>query len=197
MLMAVEQLSLIELEFVGDSDNEFSKNIKRYFDAHEGVTFRDLLKFLYQSVLGSHHIFDMMKENEVKKWIEKNLNDAEPSDSPLTEKLYGKKWVRINLRAFKKKYGNNFEKLFEVFLKGKGERSGSIDEFLKLQDELVQLVKNSTIKSSSYNADLVNLIDGFVVSYRRKGCPPLHHSKLYAEKNAPYLVVLSECVQSI
>lgn len=189
--MAVEELSLIELQFVGDEEDQFSKIIKKHIDTHEGVTFRDLLKFLYQSVLGSHHIFDMMKENKIKKWIEKNLNDAESSDRPLTEKLYGKKWVRINLGVFKKEHGNNSEKLFEIFLKGKEEKRGSIDKLLKLQDELTQLVKNGEIKPLSYNANLVDLMDGFVVNYKQEGCPPLHHSRLYAEKNPHYLVVSS------
>jgi len=189
MSMAVEELSLIELEFVGDCNDQFSKNIKKYVDAHEGVTFRDLLKFLYQSILGSHHIFDVMKENEIKKWIEKNLNDAEPLDKLLTEELYGKKWVRINLGSFKKKYGNNPRKLFRIFLKGNEEKRGSMSEFLKLQDKLTQLIKSEKIKPLSYNANLVDLVDSFVGNYKQKGCPPLHHSRLYVKKNAPYLVI--------
>ena len=195
--MAVKELSLIELKFVGVGYDQFSKGIKRHIGAHEGVTFRDLLKFLYQSVLGSHHIFDVMKENEIRKWIEKNLNDAEPSDNPLTEKLYGEGWVRIDLGAFKKKHGNDSEKLFEIFLKGKEEKRGSVEEFLKLQNELVQLVKTGKIKPLSYNANLINLMDSFVISYKQKGCPLVHHSRLYVENNAPYLVVSSRSAKNI
>ena len=191
MFMAVEELSFIELEFVGDSNDQFSKIIKECIDAHEGVTYRDLLKFLYQSVLGVHHMFDMMKENEIKKWIEKTLKKAESSDNPLTEKLHGKRWVRIDLGAFKKKYGNNSEKLFEFFLKGKEEKRGFMRKFLKLQDELTQLIKNGKIKPLYYNANLMDLVDSFVMNYKQKGCPPLHHSRLYVEKNTPYLVVSS------
>jgi len=191
MFMAVEELSFIELEFVGDSNDQFSKIIKECIDAHEGVTYRDLLKFLYQSVLGAHHMFDMMKENEIKKWIEKTLKKAESSDNPLTEKLHGKRWVRIDLGAFKKKYGNNSEKLFEFFLKGKEEKRGFMRKFLKLQDELTQLIKNGKIKPLYYNANLMDLVDSFVMNYKQKGCPPLHHSRLYVEKNTPYLVVSS------
>jgi len=197
MFMAVEELSFIELEFVGDSNDQFSKIIKEYIDAHEGVTYRDLLKFLYQSVLGSHHIFDMMKGKEITKWIEKNLKKAESSDNPLTERLHGKKWVRIDLGAFKKKYGNNSEKLFEFFFKGKKEKRGSMRNFLKLQDELTQLVKKGKISPLSYNVNLMDLIDSFVMNYKQKGCPPLHHSKLYVEKNAPYLVVPSSVMHLV
>lgn len=189
--MEAKELSLIELEFVSEGEDQFSKIVKNHIDAHDGVTFIDLIKLLYQSVLGAHHIFDMMKENEIGKWIEKNLNDAKPADNPLTEKLYGKKWVRIDLGAFKKKYGNNHEKLFEFFLRGKKEKIGAMVKFLKLQDELMLLVKNGKIKPLVYDMDLMDLVDSFVVNYRQKGCPPLHHSKLYSEKNTPYLVLSS------
>lgn len=194
--MAVEELSLIELEFVGDCNDELSRIIKKYVDAHEGVALRDLLKFLYQSVLGAHHIFDMMEENGIKKWIEKNLDDAEPSDNPLTEELYGKKWVRIDLGSFKKKHGNNSEKLFEIFLKGKEEKRGSMDEFLSLQDELTQLVKNGKIKPLSHSS-LGDLVECFIVNYKQKGYPPLHHSRLYVKKNPTYLVASSKAAKDI
>lgn len=195
--MGVNELSLIELEFIGEGENQFSKTIKNHIDAHDGVTFIDLLKFLYQSVLGAHHIFDMMKENEIGKWVERNLNDAKPIDNSLTEKLYGKKWVRIDLGAFKKKYGNNHEKLLELFLKGKKERRGSVVRLLKLQDELMLLVKNGKIKPLVYDTDLMDLVDSFVINYRRKGCPPLRHSKLYNEKSSPYLVLSSNLTKNL
>lgn len=195
--MRVSDLSLIELVFMGDGEDQFGKVLKGYLDAHAGVTFIDLLKFLYQSVLGAHHIFEMMKENEIRRWVEKNLSDAKLTDHPLTEKLYRKRWVRINLGAFKKKYGNNHEKLSEVFLNGRNERRGSMAEFLGLQDRLTLLVKNGKIKPSSIVAELTDLVESFVADYKRKGCPPLHHTKLYMERNTPYLVFSSNVARTI
>jgi hypothetical protein len=198
VIMAAEKISLIKLEFAGEGKDQFSETIKQFINNHEGVTFVDILKLLYQSALGPHHIFDMMKENEIEKWIEKNLDDAEPSENSLTEKLYGKKWVKINLGAFKKKYGSAYRKLFEIFLKGREEKRGSMHKFLRLQDELVVLIKDRKIRSSScQDTMLIGLVNEFITSYRKKGCPPLHHSRLYMRKNGPYLVVSSKSTEYI
>ncbi len=190
--MQVEELSSIELEFIGESQNRFVRVIKEQIETHEGVTFVDLLKFLYQSVLGPHHIFDMMEEREIQKWVERSLSNALPTDNPLIERLYGKKWVRIDLGSFKKNYGNDSKTLFEIFLRGKKEKRDSIRRFSQLLGELAKLVKKGQIEPKSQVANLKNLVDSFLIDYRRKGFPPLHHSEAYTKKNNQYLVVSSQ-----
>ncbi len=75
-----ECLSSIELRFVGEANDHFRKALKKQTELHEGVTFMDILKFLYQSSLGSFHLFEMMNETELANWIRKNLENAKPSD---------------------------------------------------------------------------------------------------------------------
>jgi len=60
-----EPLSVIELKFAGCAEGRFTKALKKQMELHEGVTFMDLLKFLYQSSLGPFHLFEMMNETEL------------------------------------------------------------------------------------------------------------------------------------
>jgi len=65
------------------------------------------------------HAYDMMQEDRIRQWVKKNLKAAEPTERPLTEKLYGDTWVRVDLEAFKAIFGNDHEGLAELFTKGK------------------------------------------------------------------------------
>jgi hypothetical protein len=105
-----KDLSSIELKFAGRAEDPFERALKRQMALHEGVTFMDLLKFLYQSALGPFHLFEMMDETELKGWIRRNLEETKPSDGPLTEELYGKKWVRVNFGPYKTRFGNDFHR---------------------------------------------------------------------------------------
>jgi len=64
--MKVEAISLVELKFVGEAKDQFDRILKIHIETHVGVTFIDLLKLLYQSIFGPHHIFDTMKEDRIK-----------------------------------------------------------------------------------------------------------------------------------
>lgn len=189
MSTKVEEISLIKLRFVGEAKDQFGKILKTHIETHVEVTFIDLLKLLYQSILGSHHIFDTMKEDRIKLWIKKNLKAAESANRPLTEGLYRPIWVRVDLEAFKGKYGDDHESLIDLFLKGRQEKRGSIAELSHLMDMLVQRIGDDSIVPLYSNSNLVDLADHFLANYKQRSCPPIHHSKLYREKNPPYLVV--------
>ena len=98
-----KRLSLLELRFVGRAEDDFIKVLREYMELHEGVSLIDLLKFLYQSSLGSFHLLEMMNETKMLNWIKKNLENTQPSDGSLAEELYGKKWVRLNFGPYKKR----------------------------------------------------------------------------------------------
>jgi hypothetical protein len=68
-----ERLSAIELRFTGCAEDHFAKDLKKQMEIHEGVTFMDLMKFLYQSSLGPFHLFEIMDETELNGWIRRNL----------------------------------------------------------------------------------------------------------------------------
>jgi len=185
----VEEISLIKLGFVGEAKDQFGKILKTHIETHVEVTFIDLLKLLYQSILGSHHIFDTMKEDRIKLWIKKNLKAAESANRPLTEELYRHIWIRVDLEAFKGKYGDDHESLTDLFLKGRQEKRGSLAELSHLMDMLVQRIGDDSIVPLDSNSNLVDLADHFLANYKQRSYPPIHHSKLYREKNPPYLVV--------
>ena len=185
-----KHLSSIELKFTGGAEDYFENVIKRQMELHEGVTFIDLLKFLYQSSLGPFHIFEMMDENSIIDWIKRNLENASLSNGPLVEELYGKKWVRVDLAAYRKKCGDDYQKLFEALMKSKSMKKGQLKEFEELQEKLIDVVRKGRIEPVTREPRVLLLVEDFVKRYKEKGYPPIHHSEVYMQKNdSEYLVV--------
>jgi len=195
--MTVENLSSIKIKFDGKVEDELDEAIKRHIETHANVTLIDVIKFLYQSVLGSFHILDNMSENETEAWIKKDLAITEPEEKPLTEKLYGDKWVRIDLGAFKQKYGSDYKLLAKLFIRGKEEKRVSITELSIKLDSLLKLVVARKIRPLNSSVNLPDLAAGFLVDYKRRGFPPLHHSQSYSEKNPRYVVMSLNTFKSI
>jgi hypothetical protein len=187
--MIVDRLAAIKIRFEGKAEDRLSEAIRRHIEAHRGVTLIDVIKFLYQSVLGSFHLLDYMTESEIEAWVKKNLEVAQSEEEPLIEKLYGNKWVRVNLGAFKQKHGNDYNLLARLFVQGKREKRGSATEFSIELDSLLKLVETGKIRPLDSNLKLLDLVVGFLTDYRQRGFPPLHHSQSYSEKNPRYVVV--------
>jgi hypothetical protein len=187
--MSVESLGSIKIRFDGKAGDELGEAIRLHIVTHRDVTLVDVIKFLYQSVLGSFHLLDHMTECEIEAWIKKNLATAQPKEEPLTEKLYGDRWIRVNLGAFKQKYGDDHKTLTKLFMKGKEEKRASTTEFSIKLDSLLKLVVSGKIRPLDSKPDLPDLAADFFADYEQKGFPPLHHSSLYSEKNSEYLVV--------
>jgi len=187
--MSVESLASIKIKFAGKAEDELSEAIKLHVETHDDVTLVDVIKFLYQSVLGSFHLLDHMTESEIKTWIKKNLVAAQPKEEPLVEKLYGDRWIRVNLGAFKQKYGDDHKLLTRLFMKGKEEKRTSATEFSIKLDSLLKLVVTGKIRPLNSNPNLPDLAVGFFADYKKRGFPPLHHSPSYSEKNPEYIVV--------
>jgi len=183
-------LTSIELKFVGRAESSFAKALKQQMTLHEGVTLMDLLKFLYQSSLGPFHLFEMMDETQLRDWIRKNLEDAKPSDGPLTEKLYGKKWIRVNFGPYKKKFGNDYQRIYEILVETKSMKQGELKEYVSLLKKLVDVITAGRIKPLTKEPRILRLIESFLKEYEEKDYPPIHHSEAYMLKNtSEYLVV--------
>ncbi|MGD0160017.1 MAG: hypothetical protein ABSB89_06940 [Candidatus Bathyarchaeia archaeon] len=179
-----------ELCFVGRAEDAFERALKEQIKLHEGVTIMDLLKFLYQSTLGPFHLFDMMDETQLKEWIRKNLEDARPSDGPLMENLYGKKWVRLNFGPYKKRFGNDYQRIYELFGEAKGMKHGQLREYQDLLKKLFGALASGKIRPKTDEPNIVRPFQSFLKEYEEKNYPPIHHSKKYVLKNASeYLVV--------
>jgi hypothetical protein len=185
-----KRLSSLELRFVGRAEDYFTKVLRKHMELHQGVSLFDLLKFLYQSSLGSFHLLEMMNETETLSWIKRNLENTQPSNGSLVEELLGKKWVRLNFGPYKKKYGNDYRKIYEAFMKAKNMKQGHVEEFRKLLESLIDAFRKGIIQSVSHEPRALSFVEGFLKEYEKKGYPPVHHSEAYMLKNSSdYLVV--------
>ena len=185
-----KRLSLLKLRFVGRAEDDFTKVLRKHMELHEGVSLIDLLKFLYQSSLGSFHLLEMMNETKMLNWIKKNLENTLPSDGSLVEELYGKKWVRLNFGPYKKRYGNDYRKIYEACMKAKNMKQGHVEEFRKLLESLIDAFRKGRMQFVSYKPRALSIVEGFLKEYKEEGYPPVHHSKAYMLKNSSdYLVV--------
>ena len=185
-----KSLSAIELKFTGCAEDRFTKALKKQMELHEAVTFMDLLKFLYQSSLGPLHLLEMMNETELKSWIRKNIKGAKSCDGLLAENLYGKKWVRINFGPYKKRFGNDYKRVYEAFMEAKCMKQGQLKEYTGLLRRLVDAVRKRKIKPVVEEPRFLSLVENFLEEYEEKDYPPIHHSKTYMLRNSPeYLVV--------
>ena len=185
-----KHLSSLELNFVGNAEDRFSKALRRQMELHEDMTLFDLIKFLYQSSLGSFHLFEMMDEAELLDWVKKNLKNTHPSDGLLTENLLSRKWVRVNLGPYKKRFGNDYQRISEIFITAKSLKQGQLRRFKDLLEKLVSAFRKGDIQSVSYESDIVGLVQDFLQTYEKENFPTVHHSKIYMQKNnSDYLVV--------
>jgi len=183
-------LTITELCFVGRAQDAFDRALKEQMKLHEGVTIVDLLKFLYQSTLGPFHLFEMMDETQLKEWIRKNLEDARPSDGPLIEKLYGKKWVKLNFGPYKKRFGGDYQRIYELFGEAKGMKHGQLGEYRDLLKKLLDVLASGKIRPKTDESNILRLFQSFLKEYEERDYPPIHHSKKYLLKNASeYLVI--------
>lgn len=185
-----KHLSLLELRFVGRAEDDFTKALRKHIELHERVSLLDLLKFLYQSSLGSFHLLEMMNETKALNWIKKNLENTQPSDGSLVEELYGRKWVRLNFGPYKRRYDNDYRKIYKAFVEAKNMKQGREEEFRKLLENLLDAFRKGRIQSVSAEPRTLSLLENFLKEYEEKGYPPVHHSKAYMLKNSSdYLVV--------
>lgn len=185
-------LSSLEFMFVGPAEDDFTGAIQRHMALHEGVGLSDLLKFLYQSAMGSFHLLGMMTDRELLEWIRRSLENTEPSGGPLVEELYSKTWVRLNFGPFKRKYGNDYPMVFEAFMNARDQKPGRLEDFEKLVEKLANVFRQGLIQPVAHEPKALPLVESFLKEYREQGCPPIHHSKSYILKNnSDYLVVPS------
>ena len=185
-----DNLTSTELCFAGHAEDAFAHALKEQIELHESVTLMDLLKFLYQSSMGPFHLFEMMDEAQLKEWIRRNLDDSRPSDGQLIEKLYGEKWVRVNFGPYKKRFGNDYQRIYKLFAEAKEMKHGQLEEYRDLLKKLLHLVATGKIRSKTDGSNMLRPVQIFIKKYQEKDYPPIHHSKNYMLKNtSEYLVV--------
>jgi hypothetical protein len=197
-MRGAKTLTSTELCFAGRAEDDFEGALKEQMGLHEGVTIMDLLKFLYQSSLGPFHLFEMMNDTELKEWIRKNLDDSRPSEGPVTEKLYGKKWARVNFGPYKKRFGNDHQRIYKLFAGAKGMKQVQLDEYRNILKKLLEVVARGKIRPKTHEPNILRPVQIFLKEYEEKHYPPIHHSKSYMLKNtSEYLVVPCSSVDKL
>jgi hypothetical protein len=132
----------------------------------------------------------MMDETELKNWVRRNLEHAKPSDGPLTEELHGKKWVRVNFGPYKKRFGNDYQRIFEAFSEAKRIKHSQPKEYAGLLKKLVDAIRREKIRPLTEEPMFLSLVESFLREYKEKDFPPIHHSQTYMLRNSSeYLVV--------
>ena len=185
-----KRLNSLELRFARRAEDDFDETLKKHMELHEGVCLFDLLKFLYQSSLGSFHLLEVMSETELLNWIRKSLENTRPSAGALVEELYGKKWVRLDFGPYKMKYGNDYQKIYRAFAEAKKMKRGQPTEFGKLLERLIDAFRKGRIQFIADEPKALSIVLDFLKEYEEKGYPPIHHSKSYMLKNSSdYLVI--------
>jgi hypothetical protein len=187
-----KELLETKVRFEGAVRDSLEKAVKSHIETHNGVTLVDIVKFLYQSILGAHHVLDHMNDKQIETWIKEQLESAEPADRPLMEPLFGTSWVRLDLEAFKHKHGDNYRLATRMFIKGRSVKKVKSSEFSEAMERLNKLLSNRKIRSMHSQIDLSVLADRFLRTYRQMGFPPLHHSASYTKQNPPYIIVPSQ-----
>ncbi len=179
-----------ELRFVGRADDCFGKALKKQMQLHEGVGLPDLVKFLYQSSLGSFHLLELMDETELLNWIRRSLKSTMPSDGLLVENLYGRTWVRLNFGPYKKRYDDDYQRIYRAFMKVKTVKHGQMEVFRKLLKNLIDTFRKGKILSVNSEPEIGRLAEEFLEEYEKRGFPIIHHSQTYMQKNCSDYLVL-------
>jgi hypothetical protein len=187
-----KELLGIEVYFEGAARGALEKTVKNHIETHSGATVVDIVKFLFQSVLGTHHILNHMNDKQVETWIKEQLESAEPADRPLAEPLFGKRWVRLDLEAFKHKHGNDYRLATRMFMDGRRVEKARSKEFLQTIERLNELLSNRKIRPIHSDIDLSFAAERFIKKYKQMGFPPLHHSASFTRQNPSYIVIPSE-----
>jgi hypothetical protein len=104
--------------------------------------------------------------------------------------LQGKKWVRVNFGPYKKKFGNDYQRICETFLSAKRIKHSRPKEYADLLKKLVDVIRREKIRPLTEEPMFLSLVESFLREYKEEDFPPIHHSQTYMLRNSSeYLVV--------
>ena len=79
--------------------DRITENLRRHLEAHPQATEEDVVKFVFQAMLGVGHLVSSADAIQTRLQNEMAQNPADDTE-PLTEEL-SSRWVRLNLRPAK------------------------------------------------------------------------------------------------
>ena len=155
-----------------------------HFDQYPKMQPQDAVKLIYQNEFGPEHLIADPKKALVRLQQEMDgLTGGE--NEPLYESI-GNGLCRLNLRPCIKK-GIPVEDIFSLFLDTAKTVKGDKKQFQKKLQSLSQMAEQD--ETPFYAAEL----DYFLILYREKGCPSVHHSDVYRAAYQPaYRIVMQK-----
>ncbi|MBE5786252.1 MAG: hypothetical protein E7324_01795 [Clostridiales bacterium] len=145
-----------------------------HFEKYPTMQPQDAVKLIYQHEFGPGHMIADSKK--ALKFLQQEMDSLTPDGSePLYESI-GNGLCRLNLRPCLKK-NIPAEDILHLFLETAKGIQGDKKQFQKKLQLLEQMANRD--ETPFYAAEL----DYFLIIYREKGCPAIHHSDAY---NAAY-----------
>jgi len=163
--------------------NDISLVLKIHAAKYSLMQPEDAVKLVFQSEFGGGHIIE--NEAESLKFLEKELKEIEEKPEAPFEDI-GCGMLRLNLKSGLA-LSLSPDIINKAFIMSSGEVKGDTDSFLNKLLLLEFLAGKGVFEFSKEK--LLN----YVKEYKKKGCPPVSHSKTYKEAYTPaYRVLKSE-----
>jgi len=168
------------------SPEEFTTVLAAHYKAHEALEPQDVYKLIYQRVFGPEHLLSDVRSTKERLYLEVLHLPATPRIEPLFEPL-SPVLCRINLGPFVQE-GGSIEVLWRYV-------RHTVREFQP--GTLVDLERHwrRFLTTSWAGCYAPEVLEQFWQRMATVDFPPVHHSRSYAEANAPhYRVILHELV---
>ena len=155
-----------------------------HFQQYPKMQPQDAVKLIYQNEFGPGHMIKS-PQKALKMLEQEMLPLTDEGKEPLYESI-GNGLCRLNLRPCKQR-GIPAQDILTLFLDAAEGIQGDKKQFQKKLQALQQLAEQD--ETPFFAAEL----DYFLILYREKGCPPLHHSDEYRAAYHPaYRVVIQK-----
>ncbi len=146
---------------------------------------QDLVKAMYQNLFGCGHLVTEQGFARLEEEIRTCQVPASGQMPPLVEPLSGA-FCRVHLQPLANS-GLNSRTLFRLFELSAGQPTGSMEEFNRQLTALTQLADSGLLPLQ------VEDVRAFVATYRKAGCPPVHHSEEFRSNYCPaYRVIRAD-----
>ena len=155
-----------------------------HFAAYPAMEPADAVKLIYQQEFGPEHL---VKDGEkCLRMLREEMASLTPRPGEKIYESIGNGLCRVNLRPCLER-GIPPEEIARLFLETAQAIQGDRKRFLKALKELEDMAENGETPFEALELDL------YLIQYRDRGCPAVHHSPAYRAAYAPaYRVVLQK-----
>lgn len=148
--------------------------LANHFDLYPQMQPQDAVKLIYQHEFGPGHM--ITDSRKALQRLQKEMDGLSPEGDEQLYETIGNGLCRLNLRPCLKR-GIPAQDIFTLFQETANKMQGDKKQFQKKLQALTQMAERD--ETPFHAAEL----DYFLILYREKGCPAVHHSDAY---NAAY-----------